>query len=244
MRIAGLVSGAALVAVALGLGCADSPTQPASGGAGLRVQLPAGADTLDWVRVELWDDNVTVPDGCISFSAEGSGIVSPSVQPPDTCTRMEVYIRNYINELVRSEPDTTAFKGGLSFPWDGLDDDGEPVPSGYYPVFARCLDSAGEFTFTGHYFNWASREYGACQWPLWIDEVARVPSNRVLEYEPFPLVASHQTFDKSGIPETLVSFVNPFLVRVRAPGMQTFQVEVTLVEGEFSQVSVEFVPTS
>jgi len=79
---------------------------------------------------------------------------------------------------------------------------------------------------------------------LWIDEVSKFPSNRLLEYEPFPLVASHQTFDASGIPETLVNFTNPFLVRVRAPGMQTFQAQVTLVDGEYFQISVEFTPTS
>lgn len=196
---------------------------------------------MDWVRVELWHDNATVPDGC-SASSKGPGVVSPSFQPPDVCTRMEVYIRNYINELVRSEPDTTTFRGTLSFPWDGLDDDGNPVPSGYYPVFARCLDSAEEFSFTGHYFNWEDREYGACEWPLWIDEVSPVPASRVLEYEPFPLVASHQIFDDYGIPKTLVNFTNPFLVRVHAPGMQTYEVEVTLEADKYSRVSVEFVP--
>jgi hypothetical protein len=157
---------------------------------------------------------------------------------------MEVFIWDYLGEEVLSIPDTTVFRGTLSFPWDGLDNDGDAVPSGYYPTFSRCLDSRGEFTFAGHYMNWESREESACEWPLWIKELEPAPTTRVLTYSPFPLITQTWLIDIIGDPIALVTFKNPFLVRVQAPGMKTFEFEMTLVDGQFTDIPVEFVPAS
>ena len=117
------------------------------------------------------------------------------------------------------------------------------MPSGYYHTYARCLDTRGEFEFEGHYFNWESRETGSCEWPLWIQEVDPGLSGNVLAYGPFPLAKNTTILDASGIPLELVNFLNPFLVRVHAPGMEAFEVEVTLEDGKYTNVPVEFVPT-
>ena len=54
-----------VLAVGVALGCDESPTEPeVPGGAGIRILLPAGTDTLAWLRVELWHDNDVVPLQC------------------------------------------------------------------------------------------------------------------------------------------------------------------------------------
>lgn len=229
-----------------GSGCSEKPSAPEiAGGAGIRFSLPAGSETLGWVRMELWDVNDITPQQCSRTGEPGRVLLSPSDDPlPDRCTRVEVYIWDYGRNRILFIPDTVAYGGTPGqFPWNGRDDQGNEMPSGYYPTFSRCLDTRGELKFEGHYFNWESREIGSCEWPLWIQEVDPGTSGSVLAYGPFPVVSDTRILDASGIPLKLVSFVNPFLVRVRAPGMTTFEVEVTLEDGKYIDVPITFVPT-
>jgi hypothetical protein len=209
----------------------------------LRIELPDGTENLAWLRVELWHDNEIPPPSCLAGPAPGR--VAPAGEPSqDVCTRMSVEIWNLVGELVRWVPDTTAHRGGLSWPWDGRNDEGSTVPSGYYPMFAECLDSQGSFTLTGHYFWWNPQEEGACQWPLWIQEIRPSPEDRVLRFGPFPLEIDTRTFHQNGLPKDFVLFANPYLVRVRAPGRIPFEEEIVLVDEAFTTVSVRLVPES
>lgn len=240
-RAAGI---ALAVFLGLGSGCSESPSEPVLEGAGLRIELPAGTETLEWVRVELWHDNAVSPPGCLLAGPARGALSVYGDPPPDLCTRQSLVIRNLIGETVLAVADTPIVDGSLAWGWDRNDTNGDHVPSGYYPISARCLDSEGEFTFEGHYFVWNSREVGSCEWPLWIREMEPAPVQRVLEFGPFPLNPPAQTItvDTEGNQEALVTFTNPFLVRVKASGMQPFEQEVTLVEGEYISVSVEFIP--
>lgn len=246
MRTLRVALAGALLATGVGWGCSEEPTEPdIAGGAGIRFVLPEGAESLGWVRLELWDVNTITPPQCSRTAPAGRVLVSSMDDPlPDRCTRIEVTIWDYGSNRILFIPDTTALGGTPGqFPWDGRDDLGNDMPSGYYPTYARCLDTRGEFEFEGHYFNWESREIGSCEWPLWIQEVSPGTSGRVLSYGPFPIYADTWILDASGIPLKLVNFLNPFLVRVHAPGMETFEVEVTLVDGKYIEVPVTFSPT-
>ena len=227
----------------IGAGCGeDPPTGPEIvGGAGLRVRFPAGTAGLEGVRVELWHDNAIPPADCDTAAGSPRRVrFLPGLQPPDLCTRIRVEIWNYIAEAVRTIPDTT-FEG-RAHGWDGKDDAGRDLPSGFYPTAQVCLDSQGSFTFTGHYYLWEDREAGACEWPLWIEEEVSVPGDRVLAFGPFPEVAETKLLDDQGRVVATVPFMNPFLVRVHAPGMETFETEVSFTARTYSEVTVTFTP--
>jgi hypothetical protein len=229
-------------ALAAALGCDDNTAAPEiQHGAGIRIQLPAGASGLAWLRVELWDDNATPPPDCAASPAVRGPKLLAAEPNSVECTRKAVIIWNLVGETVLSIPDTT-FDGKLPLLWDGRDGDGNPAPSGYYPTFARCLDENVDYTFTGAYFLWQDRELGACRWPLWIHEMEPAPATRTLAFGPFPEALNTTLFDEQGLPQTLVVFENPFLVRVEAPGMEVFEREITLRTGEFSDVNVTFTP--
>lgn len=240
MRVAASI----LVLGGLIAACSDDDGGPEiEGGAGLRFIFPAGADTLEGVRLELWHRNQVSPPGCLFPSSPGIRLLAASPAEVDSCTKMSVLIWNLAGKLVRDE-ESLPFIDRLSWPWDGIDDLGNPVPSGYYPVFSRCLDSRGSFTFRGHYYVIQDREWGTCDWPLWIEELGPGSAVSGLSFGPFPDAAQTWRLDPTGQPQSLVNFVNPFLVRVHASGMKTFEEEIVLVEGFYTEVAVDLVPVA
>lgn len=229
-------------ALAVATGCEDNTLAPELvRGAGIRLSLPAGTEQLPWLRVELWDDNATPPPDCAAApapAAAGPRILAAGDFGPDpiTCERKEVVIWDLTDRVVLHLPDVP-FDGRLPLAWDGLDDRGNPAPSGYYRTFSQCLDGA-EFSFTGSYFLWQEPEAGSCQWPLWIRTLEPAPKDRTVTFGPFPETVNTTLFDEQGKPEKLVVFESPFLVRVYAPGRQMFEQEITLETGKFSEVAV------
>jgi hypothetical protein len=166
----------------------------------------------------------------------------PEAVELDSCTMKQVTIRNYTGDLVRFI-ESMPYDNTLGYPWDAKDDLGNPVPSGYYPIFSRCLDSRNEFTFRGHYFVWEVGEMGVCEWPLWLQRLEPPPAARVLQFYRFPLFSSLEIHDPDG-GGRIVPFLNPFLVRVEAPGMVPFETEVTLAADQWSPVRVTWTPAT
>lgn len=237
-------------ALAVATGCSDNTVSPELlQGAGIRLTLPAGTDQLPWVRVELWDDNVTPPPDCAAGQAAGAATATapegfrllaagPSIPDPISCDRKEVIIWDLTGEVVLHLADVP-FGGRLPLSWDGLDDAGNPVPSGYYSTYSHCLDGV-EFSFTGAYFMWRDSERGSCRWPLWMRTVDPAPAGRTVTFGPFPESVNTTLFDDEGKPKELVVFKSPFTVRVVAPGMEPFEQEITLTKGRFADVAVTF----
>ena len=161
----------------------------------------------------------------------------PIAQP--LCTRGSLEIRNLLGEEVRTEPDLPWRERMPG--WDQLDDSGALVPEGIYPVHWKCLDSAGSFVFNGHYYALRETAAGACRWLLWSatarpsrDGRARASSRRSRS------ASTHLTVDPESGDAVAVTFANPYLVRVSAPGLGSVERAVTLTEERFTEVRVRF----
>jgi hypothetical protein len=223
-------------------GCGDSTTSPdLGGGAGIRLELPAGADTLAWIRVGLWNLGTVSPPDCPAVSSAGGArgsritLVAEEDPPFDVCTRMRVSITDFAGAQVLLLADTPYTD--LAFPWDGKDDLGDSVPSGIYPIRSSCLDSRGQYSYKGQYYVLRDEDRGECAWPLWLKRYEPAPVSRTLTLSRFPLVGETQ----AGTPLKQVAFLNPFLVRVDAPGMERFEAEVSLAADTVSRVRVTLV---
>lgn len=217
----------------------DEPTAPEiMGGAGLRVILPQGYETLEDLRVEIWHDNAVPPPRCPSNSQEAS--VQAIGPQQDSCSRMSVDIWDLLGRPVRTEASVPS--GGEALGWNTLDNEGEEVNSGIYFTHQACLDSEGEWTFEGSYYVWRAREQALCQWPLLIEEVDASSSTGLVELSPIPVLFQTVTVGFFGEILTSVTFENPFLVRVRAGGYQSFEAEVRLTEGRYTEVEVTLEP--
>jgi hypothetical protein len=233
-----LVAGAVLVP-----GCGDDEATgtPLGSGTGLRFHLPAEALNLESLRLELWNEDVVHPLGCPD--APGAGPLLLAAGEPaqiDSCTRAEIFIWDYRGRLVRHEPEVPFL--GRAWGWNTEDDDGNEVPSGYYATRQPCLDSQGEFTFTGHYYLRREREQVFCEWPLWIEDMRPGPSQPTLAYDGFPLVAATSLLNPAGQKIAQAVFDNPFLVRVHAPGYAMFEQEIRFAEFEYTDVDVILTP--
>ena len=220
--------------------CDESPPPDPNieGGAGIRFTFPAGTDTVG-ARLELWGRGynagpIPAPD-CQGTGR--SGWVSSAGVAEDACTRMSVRIRDWIGESVLSIPDTTV-QTSLAWPWDQKDDAGNPVPSGIYSIFSQCLDRQGSFTFSGYYYVATEVPSDSCHWILWSRELPAGSFDRTASFGPFLPIGHTETFFQEQVRQ--VGFENPFLVRVLAPGMQTFEREITLLEGKYADVHVVF----
>jgi hypothetical protein len=226
--------GGAAVLMLLGISaCNDTPTDPKlSGGAGIRFTFPAGTES---VRVELWDQDYShIPAPDCPGVLRATRLV-PRSDSTDFCTRMSVHIWNWIGQTVVNVPDTT-FDPFLA--WDQRNDRGEPVPSGIYKVASRCLDSRGSFTFDGYYY--VPTDEASCEWILWSKDLS--PAQIAAPWSIGPFDTLGKTFAVADELLHDVTFLNPFLVRVHAARMQTFEQEIVLKEGEYTQVPVTFTP--
>jgi hypothetical protein len=237
-----LAMGAAVLGLASGC---DSTTSPdPSAGAGIRLEFPAGADTLAWLRVGLWNIGTVPPSDCPSAAAAGGArtgemTLLPLDQPPvDFCSRMRVSITDFSGAQVLLLADTAYTD--LAWPWDGKDDGGDPVPSGIYPIRSSCLDSFGQYSYKGQYYVLRDEDRGECAWPIWLKRYEPAPSSRTVTVTGFPTVGETQ----GGTPLKQIAFLNPFLVRVDAPGMERFEAEVSLVAGAVSRVRVPLTPVA
>jgi hypothetical protein len=232
-------AGAAMLVLMMAAACDEAPTDPkVNGGAGIRFMFPAGVESLEGVRVELWDQDyshIAAPD--CPGSSRLARLVPQSEARPDSCTRMSVHIRNWIGQTVLDVPDT-AFLGTLAWPWDALDQEREYVPSGIYTLDSRCLDSRGGFSFHGYYY--VPTDDGSCDWILWSEDLSPADVAAPWSIGPFDTLGKTWAFTEELLHE--VNFVNPFLVRVHATGMRTFEQEITLDAGAYTKVSVKFVP--
>ena len=234
----GVVACLFLGAILAGCNETTAPDPRLVDGAGIRFVFPAGADSLSGVRVELWDDahiGIPAPD-CRSVAA--SGWLSPTGASTDSCTRMSVEIRNWIGELTRSIPDTT-FHGSLAWGWDQVGDDGNPASSGIYRIESQCLDSQGTFTFSGYYYVATEAPSDSCKWILWSADLSGAALHEA-EFGPFPTLGKTETIFEEQLRQ--VGFINPFTVRVYADGMEPYQQLVNLIEGEYTDVAVTWVP--
>ena len=216
--------------------CDDEPTKPLAG-AGLRFVFPEGADTLEGLRVALLDPDQTFPNPDCGQMAQDSR--SPLPQTIGECDSTQLSITNLIREEVRrwscpTPPETTC----TSLFWDGTDEDGNPVPGGYYFLNIRCFQPDSIVSLEKGVYVAAGPE-DVCDWPLWSEEVPSVPADRTLEVAPFPIEIPH---DVGSEPVDTIRFMNPYVVRVHASGMQVFEQEITLVEGKYTDVAVTFTP--
>ena len=111
------------------------------------------------------------------------------------------------------------------------------MPGGIYSIHLRCVQPDSAFDVVKGMYVPAGPE-DVCDWPLWSRELTSAPSSGELEVSPFPLeidLGAEPTVDR-------IQFRNPYLVRVHASGMQTFEQQVTLVEGAFTEVNISFAP--
>jgi len=233
-------SGVALLFLGVMLAACDETTAPDPkliDGAGIRVMLPDGADSLSGVRVELWDaahNGIPAPD-CRGLLSRGVALAGAST---DSCTRMSVEIHNWIGDLTRSVPDTS-FHGSLAFGWDQTDNAGNSVPPGIYTIESECLDSQGSFTFSGYYYVATEAPSDSCKWILWSRDLSGAALLHAA-FGPFPILGKTETVFEEQLRQ--VGFLSPFTVRVHADGMETFEQQVTLTEGDYTDVTVTFTP--
>lgn len=228
------LAAAPLVALALTLvACDDSTRADVMGGAGLRIVFEGTAADLDSVQVELWQENAVPSPTCPTKPA---ALRVPTAQP--LCTRGSLEIRNLLGEVVRTEPDLPWRERMPG--WDQLDDSGALVPEGIYPVHWKCLDSAGSFVFNGHYYALRETAAGACRWLLWSAPARPSREGARAQFAPFPIAFDALTVDPESGDAVSVTFANPYLVRVSAPGLGSVERVVTLTEERFTEVRVRF----
>jgi hypothetical protein len=228
--------------IGAGIGCADKDSGfEVPGGVGLRVQLPAGVDTLDWVDVELWKKHIHHPVPCpgLDISPDDRPLASPQ---PENCTRKTVEIWNLLGERVRyleSSPNPNR-----SFKWDQRDDNGELVPRGFYFTLQKCVEGLG-LEFEGTYYVRTAEDDATLQWIIWSRRIAPDQTGRMLEFSPFPEFFQKdwiRPIEGGGCASERYSFGSPYILRVRAPGMKTFEGIVNFVQFKFTEASVEFAP--
>jgi hypothetical protein len=248
-----IVWGAVAATAVCAPGCGEdaAPRRPL-GGAGLRIVFGAGP-LPDSVRVELWQENAVLPPTCVRPGAArgmaGSSILLLDAAPAPgsprgagprpgqpLCTRGRLEIRDWRGELVRVEPDLP-WRERIPA-WDQRDQAGRWVSEGIYPVFWRCLDSAGNFTFEGHYFVTGEATDGACRWLLWSAVLRPVEEGRRVEIAPFPASRDVLTFDPESGSVQEVSFSSPFAVRIALPGGETLERTVQLREESYTEIDV------
>ncbi len=237
------------LAILAGLGCGNDPTGPEiEGGAGLTLTLPPAAQGLDWLRVELWVENGVERPLCnaLRTCVRQPELLGGGDDPPfDTCSRMKVQIWSLDGKRVRFEEDVACCQDGklLSYGWDITDDAGNPMPSGYYPMRADCLDSVNPFYLDpAGYIVAREREDGIPGWPVWTRELAGDEIASQLAYGPFKTAFSTILINQFTGEETLVPFTSPFILRVHAPGMETFVQEVELIRTHITRVPVTLTP--
>jgi len=221
------------------LGCSEEPP-PTLGGAGVRVVLPAGADSVQWIQVELWHDNPVPPVLCSLLDtnpaphrplAEGGG-----------CTRRTVEIRDLLGETVRHLDESPS--PNRTWAWDQRDEEGSLVPGGIYPTWQFCEEGTGA-DFTGHYYTGPREPGHEDQWILWSRRIEPVPSGGRLEFFPFPEAFWILWFvddEIGGCAEVTPQFSSPFILRVRIPGWTAFEGPVSLTDEVFTEVTVTFPP--
>jgi len=227
-----------LAGIVLLLGCGGDPTGPAvPQGAGLAVVLPEGLGDSVGVTVELWRENVVPPSTC-------EGWIPPAGRPApvaldDSCTVGTLVIRDLLGNEVRTRrgiPWTGRMPG-----WDGLSDAGAEAPAGVYPVRWECGDSQNPFVFNGSYYVPDPADPGSCDWILWSATVNTRAGKR-FDFRPFPIrFQVLSVVPGPGVP-AWAAFDNPYRVRVRLPGGDVFEREVTLIEKQYTEVRVEAPP--
>jgi hypothetical protein len=228
--------GAALSVVALALAlvaCDDSTRADVLGGAGLRIVFEGAAVDLDSIQVELWQENAVPAPTCPTKPTPPR---VAAAQP--LCTHGSLEIQSLLGEDVRTEPDLPWRERMPA--WDQRDDSGALVPEGIYPVHWRCLDSAGNFVFNGHYYAMRETAAGACRWLLWSVTARPSHDGSRAEFAPFPVSFDALTVDPESGDAVSVTFANPYLVRVSAPGLGSVERAVTLTEERFTEVRVRF----
>jgi hypothetical protein len=220
-------------------GCSEEPVATL-GGAGLRLELPAGADTLDWLRVEIWHDNSIPPELCSLLSTEATP--RTVLAQPGTCSRRSIEIRNLLGETVRSLEESPT--PNRTWAWDQLDGEGNLVPAGIYPTVQTCEEGTGA-NFTGHYYTTPRDDRHPDQWILWSGEIDPGAAGRRWEVSPLPeffWITWWVDDGQDGCAQVSPQFASPFLLRVLAPGMSEFEQEISLVEEAFTEVTVVLAP--
>jgi len=235
-RVGWVVLGAALIWSASG--CDDDATKPLAG-AGIRFVFPSGADTLEGLRVALLDPDQTYP-----LCGEAHGMTGTSTRPQTLgpCDSTRLIVRDILGNEIRrfacpTPPETTCNVNDLV--WDGTNSEGDTVSGGYYSYQLSCFqaDSVQEVG-KGIYVPRGPED--VCDWPLWSEEVSALSPSRTLEFAPFPLQLDLGVSGADSI--DVIRIRNPYAVRVHADGMQTFEQQITLVEGKYTDVAVTFTP--
>lgn len=223
---------------ALAAGCGDDPP-PTLGGAGLRLHLPPGADTLAWVQVEIWHDNPVPPVLCSLLTTDASP--TAPLSGPQACLRRSAEVRNLLGETVRRVEETPF--PDRTWAWDQRDEEGNLVPGGIYPTWQFCEEGQGA-DFSGHYYTGPRGEGPAGEWILWSRRLEG-PVAATLEFAPFPehfWILWWVDDESGGCAEVTPQFQSPFELRVRAPGMTTHHESIDLVEETFTEVTVSLPP--
>ncbi len=232
--LAAVPAAMSVVVLALALvACDDSTRADALEGAGLRIVFEGAAADLDSIQVELWQENAVPPPTC---PTKPTPFRAPVAQP--LCTHGSLEIRNLLGEVMRTEPDLPWRERMPA--WNQRDDSGALVPEGIYPVHWKCLDSAGGFVFNGHYYALRESADGACRWLLWSATARPSRDGERAEFAPFPTGFDALTVDPESGDAVPVTFENPYLVRVSAPGLGSVERAVTLTEERFTEVRVRF----
>ncbi len=247
--------GAGALACLLALSaCGDDPVRPEPiDGAGLRLVFDDVVPVDGEVLVELWRSAETLPPTCVlnppagvavsRLASDGTArngslasavILSPA--QPDLCSRGTYAIRNILGEVVKNVAEEPW--PGHAPAWNTLDDGGEPVRSGIYPIHWECIDSDRSFTFDGHYYVSGPDEEGACDWLVWSDLLAPAPGESRFDITGFPVDFTILTVEPGSENAKTVVFTNPYLLQVHVPGRPTFGAEVELEEGSFTEVRV------
>jgi hypothetical protein len=218
--------------------CGDDPVRPEPiEGAGLRFVFDDVVPVSGEVLVEVWCQAETWPPTCMLPPLDIAAVRLP-LPGPDLCTRGTYVIRNILGEVVKSVAEESWT--GRAPAWNTLDGDGNPVPSGIYPIRWQCLDSAGQLEFNGHYYVTGLDEEGACSWLIWSGTVDPTEEQPRIEISGFPEGFSILTVEPGSDDAKTVVFENPYLLQVHVPDRPTFGQEVELEEGSFTEVRVTF----